>query len=109
MVDEFIRPDYVRSHSINEVEMTQIVANVVKDLNSGKEVCDYHQKSQDLLIALNTKLTVLLWVLGLCVTVFALPSVIYMVNLEKRVSLQENILQRLVEQRNFDHPKVPFR
>jgi len=109
MLDDFTRPDYGRPHLMNETDLAKLVANVVRDLNSGKEVCDYHQKGQDLLVSLNTKLTALLWVLGVFVTVFGLPSVVYMINLEKRVSSQEEVVKRLIGQRNSDHPKIPFR
>lgn len=109
MVDDFMRPDYSSRAELTEKEVAHIVTNVIKEMNSGREVCDYHQKGQELLVSLNTKLTALLWVLGVFITVFGLPSLAYLVNLEKRVSLMENVNQRLIDQRNQDHPKTIFR
>ena len=109
MADEFTRPDYSKGVVVTKEELSAIVTNIINELNSGKEVCDYHQNNQAILVSLNTKLTALLWVLGVFITVFGLPSVIYIVNLEKRVSLLENINQRLIEQRNQDHPLTKFR
>lgn len=74
------------------------------------EVCEYHYDSQTLLTSINTKLTGLMWVIGIGITVFSLPLLIYVVNLEKRMSTMENVVTRLVAQRNSDHPaKDSFR
>jgi len=68
------------------------------------EVCEYHYDSQTLLTSINTKLTGLMWVIGVGITVFSLPLFVYVVNLEKRMSIAESIIDRLVAQRNDDHP-----
>ena len=68
------------------------------------EVCDYHFGSQALLTSINTKLTGLIWVIGVGVTVFALPTIVYVTSLEKRLACVENQMVRLVAQRNADHP-----
>lgn len=67
------------------------------------EVCEFHYDTQTLLAGINTKLTGLIWAVGVGVTVFALPALIYVVSLEKRVSTAENQIVRIQAQRNFDH------
>lgn len=68
-----------------------------------KSVCEFHYDTQTLLAQINTKLTGLIWAVGVGVTVFALPAIVYVVSLEKRVSTAESQIVRIVSQRNWDH------
>jgi hypothetical protein len=68
------------------------------------QVCEFHYDSQTLLTSINTKLAGLIWVIGVGITVFALPAIAYVVSLEKRMASAESQIVRIVAQRNADHP-----
>lgn len=64
-----------------------------------------------LLTAVDIKLKVLLWALGVLMTVFFAPAIAYVIHLESRVQTVEHSVTVIITQRNLDHPtkdKLPL-
>lgn len=75
------------------------------------EPCDLHERIEEqatenavLLAAISTKLSGLLVVGTIIATVYLIPTVLFFFSIEKRVTYLEQVLPRIIAQRNADHP-----